>query len=134
MVIKIEIHLPPMASPRPRFSKRGNFVQTYMPSAYTEYKRAIRAFTPKLLLEEALKVDVIFVMPIPQSLSKKKRESLDGEYHTKKPDIDNLLKTVLDACNGIVWIDDNVVCNIHARKVYGLEPCTKIEITTINEE
>ncbi|HDG6220165.1 TPA: RusA family crossover junction endodeoxyribonuclease, partial [Staphylococcus aureus] len=39
-----------------------------------------------------------------------------------KPDIDNLIKTVLDACNGHVWKDDNQITEITSSKRYGLEP------------
>lgn len=33
------------------------------------------------------------------------------------PDIDNLTKGVLDACNGIIWIDDRQVQSLSASKV-----------------
>ncbi len=38
-----------------------------------------------------------------------------------KPDIDNLIKTVLDACNGHVWKDDNQITEITSSKRYGIE-------------
>lgn len=33
-------------------------------------------------------------------------------------DIDNLLKSFLDALNGIVWLDDKQVVQIHGNKIY----------------
>lgn len=39
--------------------------------------------------------------------------------HTKRPDIDNLAKLVLDAGNGVLWEDDSQVCHLDVRKVYG---------------
>ncbi len=32
-------------------------------------------------------------------------------------DLDNLIKTCLDACNGLVWVDDSQVWRIEAEKV-----------------
>jgi Holliday junction resolvase RusA-like endonuclease len=40
---------------------------------------------------------VVFVMPMPKSWSNKKRQEMDGQPHRQKPDIDNLLKSLLDA-------------------------------------
>jgi len=43
---------------------------------------------------------------------------------SKRPDLDNLSKAVLDAMNGIVYVDDGLVCVKLARKWYaaGDEP------------
>lgn len=36
----------------------------------------------------------------------------------KRPDLDNYIKTVLDACQGILFADDSQVVRIYATKVY----------------
>lgn len=36
--------------------------------------------------------------------------------HEKKPDLDNLAKSVLDALNGIVWRDDAQVASLSMSK------------------
>lgn len=36
--------------------------------------------------------------------------------HTKKPDADNVLKAVLDALNGLAWVDDAQVFSATVRK------------------
>ena len=38
--------------------------------------------------------------------------------HTSKPDIDNLIKFIMDCCSGILYKDDNQVVNITANKQY----------------
>ncbi len=48
-----------------------------------------------------------------------------------EPDIDNLIKTVLDACNGHVWKDDNQITEITSSKRYGIEPKIIIRIKEI---
>jgi Holliday junction resolvase RusA-like endonuclease len=60
-----------------------------------------------------------FTLPIPASASKKAKEALLGTPHTKKPDIDNLCKSVLDGMAGITFKNDGQISSLHATKVYG---------------
>jgi len=73
-------------------------------------------------------------MPIPASYPTKKRgECIAGVYkHTKKPDIDNLLKSALDGINGVVVIDDAQVVKVTATKKYAESP--QLIITVIGQE
>ena len=48
--------------------------------------------------------------------------------HTKKPDLDKLIRAILDSLTGIVYKDDCQVWNIHASKVYSTEPGAKITV------
>lgn len=59
--------------------------------------------------------NVTFVMPMPKSWSKKKKAHMEDMPHQQKPDIDNLLKALLDA----IYEDDSVVWNICATKIWG---------------
>jgi Holliday junction resolvase RusA-like endonuclease len=43
-------------------------------------------------------------------------------YDTKKPDVDNLSKFVLDALNGVLYKDDDQVVRLTATKVLHTEP------------
>lgn len=81
-------------------------------------------------LECAIEIKMVFVMPIPKSTSKKKREKMVvGETkHTKKSDLDNLIKNLFDCMNGIVFVDDKQVFKLDAVKVYGEEPRTEITV------
>ncbi|MEJ7245513.1 RusA family crossover junction endodeoxyribonuclease, partial [Staphylococcus epidermidis] len=45
-----------------------------------------------------------------------------GQYKRTKPDIDNLIKTVLDAANDHLWKDDNQISHIESFKQYAEEP------------
>ena len=55
----------------------------------------------------------------PKSWSKKKRETAYGKPHTKKPDADNIVKSVLDGLNGIAYNDDSQVFHEDGKKFYG---------------
>lgn len=50
---------------------------------------------------------------IPKTRAKKLSE---GDWHTQRPDTDNIEKSVLDGLNGIAWADDSLACEIVARK------------------
>ena len=46
---------------------------------------------------------------------------LDGkELPLKKPDIDNIVKVVADALNGVAYHDDTQIVMVVAKKVYSL--------------
>jgi Holliday junction resolvase RusA-like endonuclease len=64
------------------------------------------------------KVKVKFVLPMPESWSGKKKERTDGQPHQSKPDLDNMLKFIMDALlpNG-----DQLVHTIEASKVWGYQ-------------
>jgi Holliday junction resolvase RusA-like endonuclease len=49
--------------------------------------------------------------------------ALSGELcPVKRPDLDNYMKTALDACNEIVFADDSQIVKLIANKRYGEKP------------
>lgn len=85
-------------------------------------------------MEGPISVSMYFRLPIPKSTPKKRVASLLGGLvrPTKKPDLDNMNKAILDAMNGIVYKDDSQVVTIHSKKVYsthtGVDICIMEEI------
>ena len=75
-------------------------------------------------LETPVSVYLYIRLPIPKSYPKKRQEAcLSGsERPTKKPDIDNLAKSVLDGMNGVIFCDDKQVVSLHLKKVYASDP------------
>jgi len=84
----------------------------------------------KTLHQGRLKVSLTFAMKIPKSMKKDDvLKAVNGEIvPLKRPDIDNLIKAVLDALNGVAWVDDKQITKICAEKIYGIEPYVHIEI------
>jgi Holliday junction resolvase RusA-like endonuclease len=82
-------------------------------------------------LSGPLKATITAHMPIPASASKKDKQRLPGCPHTKKPDIDNIVKLLLDAFNGILYEDDGQISTIVAKKIYSKNPRTTLCLTTL---
>ena len=118
----------PLPAPRPRVTKRG----AYNPPIYTKWKRELSLIAStkiKKPIENEVFIKIEFFYEIPKSWSKKKKEL--ARWHKSKPDIDNLIKSVLDGLNGIAYTDDAQVVMIQARKQYATENGVKIEIEEI---
>ena len=68
-------------------------------------------------------VQIVAHFAIPKQFGKKEKEQiLNGTLSpTKKPDIDNIAKIVLDSLNGLAFNDDTQVTKIIVEKVYSDE-------------
>lgn len=126
----------PVAQGRPRFARQGNFVRAYDPEHSRTWKQtarlmAIDQMSGKPLLSQALVVRIDVYRGVPRSWSRKRRElALGGEVRpTTKPDADNYIKAVQDACNGVVWQDDSQIVCVTAAKWYSDRPRVEIDIS-----
>ena len=50
---------------------------------------------------------------------------------TKKPDIDNIVKIVLDAMNKFAFKDDTQITKLEVEKIYGIEEKLQINLNLI---
>ena len=75
-------------------------------------------------MDGELIAELTFQYSIPKSKVKAARE---GACPTTRPDIDNLVKSIMDSLNGFAYDDDSQVIELHAWKVYG-EPKTIVAI------
>ena len=82
-------------------------------------------------LEGAVSVDVTFILPMPDSWSRKRKNANAGLPVTVKPDADNILKGLMDAANKILWIDDNQVTDVTMKKRYGFQGSIEMTITPV---
>lgn len=124
---------PPTAQQRPRVNR---FV-TYDPSKKdkVEFLKTVFYQLPKIPLSTALGLTITFYFSRPKSHFNRKGVLLPSSpiLHTKKPDIDNLIKFVLDALNGHLYVDDSQVVSISATKQYAPESCIEIKVVEITE-
>lgn len=115
--MRITFEVDPCPASRPRVTRWS----TYYPKRYTKFKKDMQALTSEMettLSENLLSVHVDFYIKMPKSWSKKKTEKLANTYCSNNSDIDNYIKVILDALNGVLFIDDRQVVEIFARKIY----------------
>lgn len=72
----------------------------------------------------------------PKSTSKKKKlQMLSGEIPViKKPDIDNIVKVIADALNGVAYKDDTQIVFVAAKKTYSAEEGLDVTIEEYKTE
>lgn len=116
--------------PWARARRMGN---RYFVDGETERQKNAVSFAAKkagaVVIEGPVHVTLEFRMPLVKGAK-------GFGAHTKRPDIDNLCKLVLDALNGTAWRDDGVVMSLSASKVYapdGEEPRTRVEIRPLGQ-
>lgn len=135
---RVSMAMPFVPTPkgRPRFKCKYNRVFTYTPMATKRFENQVANYYqeegngyqfPK---GTPITVSIEFGMPIPISTSKKKTEEMlrGAIQHTVKPDLDNLVKSILDALNGIAWYDDAQITELHISKKYVQHPHIYITI------
>jgi Holliday junction resolvase RusA-like endonuclease len=118
----------PVAKARPRVLRSGH---TYTPARSAAYERHVKlaatlAMRGHARLSAAVRATLRFDLPVPASWSARKRAAaITGEIAPAgKPDLDNLLKSVLDGIRTIVIGDDAVIVDVRATKRYGVGPLT----------
>ena len=99
--------------PKPRMTQADSWKQRPCVQRYWAFKDEVQVRGVRVPFGGA---HVTFVLPMPKSWSKGKKRIMDGKPHRAKPDIDNLLKGLLDA---VYPDDDSAVWDIRATKRWG---------------
>lgn len=122
---------------RPKFAKIGNFIRAYQTkkqnAAENYVKLAYLKAAKCVYLTGPLSLHVKAYFQIPKSVSnKKKQEMLDGVIRpTKKPDADNILKSIADSLNMVAYDDDKQIVSGHIEKFYSDRARTEIIISEL---
>lgn len=99
---------------RPRFAKKGRRVMVFTPTTTQEFEKRVRAFAMEAgarKLDGDLGLTVRFFV----------------KDHRRR-DLDNLLKGVKDALNGIAWEDDCQVASCFMDKKVDDNPRTEVAV------
>lgn len=132
----------PFGKQRPKFSTRGGFAKAYTPKETVSYENLVKleyerqCAGQKFADDAEIMAEITAYFPIPKSASKKAREAMDaGSIRpTKKPDCDNIAKTILDALNNIAYTDDKQIVLLQVGKFYREEPCVIVCLLGRGEE
>ena len=135
-MIEFTVEGKPVGKARPRVTKRG----TYTPTKTKNYDQLVQwSYKNKYKdkpLEGPLRVDITFYMYIPKNTSKIRRERKIAReiLPTKKPDWDNMAKSITDALNGLAYKDDNQIVETHIYKYFSDKPRAEVRIIGLNKE
>lgn len=115
----------PVAQSRPRFARRGAFVQTYDAAPAKDYKSWVKSCAidaMQLAGISMIKREIPLYLRVMISLQKPKSAPKKLIYPTKKPDCDNVLKGLQDAMESIVYEADQQIVAVTVRKQYAETP------------
>lgn len=136
--VKFTIYGEVVGKGRPRFSTVGGFAKAYTPKKTTNYEALVKSsyldkYQPYLLEKGALRMEIDIYMLIPKSASKKAAERMSKgiERPTKKPDIDNIIKSIADALNGLAYHDDSQIVSVSVNKYWGYVPRAEVKIKEV---
>jgi len=110
----------PKVKKRPRFAIRNGKVLTYTPKSTAIFENLVRLKAEKEFthpLNGAIRVAIRFHLPRPKKMIWKTKP-MPETYSDKRPDIDNLAKSVIDGLTGIAFKDDGQIADLHLTKKY----------------
>ena len=136
----------PIAQPRQRtrvIQTNGKaFAHNYTPKndPVNGFKATVRMAAEKVFAGRSpivgpIAIEVLFVMPRPENQFWKSKP-MPRSLHTKKPDVDNCFKSLSDALNGLLWLDDSQICDCKMKKVIASgseQPHVSVRVVSIND-
>lgn len=133
MIYEFEVPGKIVGKGRPRLNTYTGIV--YTPTKTKDYEVLIEQYFllkyPKYKIsEERVKVSITAYFSIPKATKKADIEKMleNNISPTKKPDIDNIVKIVLDSMNKFAFKDDTQITKLEVEKRYGLEDKIYVKI------
>ena len=137
-IFRVTVPGNPQALKRHRSYRHGNHLRMVDPSQTDKMDFLARCMNkrPSKPLTCPLEVHIIFLFPRPKNHFRTGKFSgilKDNapKWHVSRPDVDNLIKFVLDALNGVYWKDDTQVCIVTAVKQYDELPRVEMLVKEI---
>lgn len=108
----IELKIDPVA--KPRMTRSDTWKHRPVVDRYFAFKDHLVRLCKlqKFTLPDKYKIE--FLIAMPDSWSKSKREGMIGKAHQQKPDLDNLVKSI----NDCLKVEDKYVYHIEASKIW----------------
>lgn len=136
MVVRFQIPGEPKGKARPRVftNKQTGRSQAITPKDSMSYENLVKWIYTSAMeptkFEGEIEARIVAMYGIPKSMTKRNRQLIEeGKLHpTKKPDLDNIAKIVLDALNGIAYKDDSQVVKLTVEKHYSDNPRVEVSL------
>ena len=138
--LKFEVPGSPKGQGRPKFSTINGHAKAYDPEKSRNYKAYVKLLATQAMKEQGFTMidgpcclDIMAFFEVPKSKSKKFKERalLGLERPTKKPDIDNIVKALQDALNGLAYKDDSSIVYLSVAKCYSEIPRVEVILREI---
>lgn len=136
-MIRVVVPGQPTAKGRPKFAVIKGHAHAFTPARTVAYEGLVAraghdAMGDKPLLDGPVAITVFAHFQMPKSWSQRRRAAalIAPEWHTARPDADNILK-VVDGLNGIIWRDDSQIASAQIVKVYAEKPQLVIEVRSL---
>ena len=106
-------------------------VRTALLMAYFRAEGRAMSGEKSLFGAEAIDAEILAYYPLPKNCSKmaERRMNLGLSRPTKRPDLDNIAKSILDALNHLAYDDDSQVVKLTVNKFYCRAGEERAEIT-----
>jgi Holliday junction resolvase RusA-like endonuclease len=123
----------PKGKARPRVVKSG---YAYTPKETVNYENYVKwcfRESGQEMLDGMIEAEIRAYFQIPKSVSKNKAILMrSGDIRpTKKPDIDNIVKAILDSLNGIAYRDDSMIVTATVKKYFSDNPRVEVDLREI---
>ena len=133
MIYEFEVPGKIIGKGRPRLNSYTGVV--YTPTRTKDYESLVEQYFllkyPRFkVLEGRIKINIIAYFSIPKTTKKADiNEMLENNISpTKKPDIDNIVKSILDSMNKFAFKDDNQITKLEVEKKYSIEDKVYVKI------
>ena len=132
-MISVDFTVPgqPIGKARPRATSVNGRARMYTPKKTADYETVVanegRPHFPEPMVG-AVRLRVVAFFEMPKSWTKRKRAAALGQFHTQKPDADNVLKVIKDGLNEVAWIDDCQVADARVVKRWATYGETFVQI------
>ena len=133
MIYEFEVPGKVIGKGRPRLNSYTGVV--YTPTRTKDYESLVEQYFlikyPRFKsLEGRIKINIIAYFSIPKTTKKADiNEMLENNISpTKKPDIDNIVKAILDSMNKFAFKDDNQITKLEVEKKYAIEDKVYVKI------
>ncbi len=122
----ITIPLEPVAKARARVGKG----HAYTPQKTKDFEEACKWWMVATIAQSSYQLELKpLSLKITFYLTQPKKSKYD--YPIGRPDLDNLVKSIKDSGNGILWEDDSQIVELYARKLWDKEGSIVIEIEEV---
>lgn len=129
---RLYMTIEPKPKERPRAAIIGGHARIFTPKTTEAYEKEIRKAWVRANgdkpEEGPLRARIYFGLPIPRSATKTNKLQMLARkvFPTKRPDLDNLVKAVLDGLNGVAYSDDCQIVTMLSKKNYAEAPYVKV--------